>query len=393
MPPHFAGRREQLAALSNRLDILCETGASRDGLALVIGVPGVGKTQLGCKFVETATGRKDGPDVRGVEFEPEMLSGDVDMFLAMGVALGAEGAFRAIAEMDTQTVARGGGAGSFKANVAREHVRHTGEFPALLRKSAATDVWNGKALILVIDELQTVRPEGSAALRVLHQGAHGCPILPVGIGLQHLPSVLAQHGMSRTSKPIRLEPLVCHEAIEAVERGLLAMGHEVPEQSVLRLAAASHGFPQHIHEYLAGAEVAIGKYGHLEPGPALDRALEVGDQGRADYYNARLDALPSQTPSMLPVIAKMLDAGINTITEQLAVAEIDGAGFNGAETVNLAVARGVLTRTKGRISFGIPSFHAHMAAELKAHHEVEQAERLGGAEMGQRQVPEVSGKT
>lgn len=52
-PPHFAGRTEELAALNKRLDDLCETGDPSEGMSLVVGVPGVGKTQLALRRSET----------------------------------------------------------------------------------------------------------------------------------------------------------------------------------------------------------------------------------------------------------------------------------------------------------------------------------------------------
>ena len=53
-------------------------------------------------------------------------------------------------------------------------------------------MWKGKALVLAIDELQTVGAKGMAALRTLHEGWHGCTITLVGVGLQNTPSVLRQ---------------------------------------------------------------------------------------------------------------------------------------------------------------------------------------------------------
>ena len=376
-PPYFAGRQSELATLTGRLDELLHSGAGTGGLTLLTGVPGVGKTQLGLKYVETATGRRNGVDVHGIVLEPEMLVGEVGLFLAMGDALGCEDAFRSVAEIDTKTTARGGGVGLVKANVTREHVRHTGEFPALLRKSKTAGAWDGKALIVVIDELHTIRPEGAAALRVLHQGLHGCPTLPVGIGLQHLPVKLADFGISRTQDVIRVAPLDGHEAVEAIAKGLSAMGHDVPEQSVIRLAEASFGFPQHIHGYLAGAEVAIEKHGHLESGAALDLAAELGDARRTRYYQARLNVLPNGELSVLPVIAKMLDAGVDRLTVPTAIAEIDKTGLNGREELAAAVTHGVLTSDGPVVSFGIPSFHTHMAHALKAYRKQARAENRG----------------
>ena len=44
--PYFAGRKAELSALKERLARLCETGDPRGGMSLIMGVPGVGKTQL-----------------------------------------------------------------------------------------------------------------------------------------------------------------------------------------------------------------------------------------------------------------------------------------------------------------------------------------------------------
>ena len=53
-PYHFAGRREELTVLHERLDEVTETSESLGGMALVTGVPGVGKTQLGRRFGKEA---------------------------------------------------------------------------------------------------------------------------------------------------------------------------------------------------------------------------------------------------------------------------------------------------------------------------------------------------
>ena len=46
-PPHFAGRDAELAAMRRRLDItLREPGAAMNGLLLITGIPGIGKTHL-----------------------------------------------------------------------------------------------------------------------------------------------------------------------------------------------------------------------------------------------------------------------------------------------------------------------------------------------------------
>ena len=199
-------------------------GSADGGMALVTGVPGAGKTQLGKRFADEAT-QHDGGDVRCLAVEPELLLGGLDLFKAMGEALDGADEFRKIAEIDTKVVNRGGGLGPVKGNITHEHVRQTGEFAALLRASKSAKAWKGKALVVLVDELQGVQPGGMAALRVMHQGLHGCPLLLVGIGLQHTPRVLANPadgstGISRLGMRLRLGALSAAEALEAVEKGM-----------------------------------------------------------------------------------------------------------------------------------------------------------------------------
>ena len=141
--------------------------------------------------------------------------------------------------------------------------------------SKAAGAWDGKALAVIIDELQTIDPASMKALRVLHQGAHGCPMLVVGIGLQHTPQVLANPrdgsaGISRVAQTIHLRSLSAAEAWEAIDGNMRALGHRLPKPCVTALAEASCGFPQHIHGYLDGALKAIAKHGELVVGAPLD---------------------------------------------------------------------------------------------------------------------------
>ena len=380
-PPYFAGRETELATLRERLDLVLAEGDATDGLALILGVPGMGKTRLGRKFIDSVAGwQTGGAEVACMMRGAVALDNDVGLFLAIGDAVGLSGEFRAIAEMDTRTTTRGGGAGPIRANVTREHVRHTGNFQELLRQTAADDLWGRKGLVLVFDELQALKAEGAQTLSTLHQGLHGCPILTVGIGLQNLPAVLAQHGISRVAKPIHLAPLAQREAAVAIEQGLLALGHEIPKECARRLAEASFGFPQHIHEYLESARDVIREHGHVEPGPTLDRALALGDEGRVAYYNGRLENVPHQISAMLPVIDKMRAANLDTLTERTAIAEIDSEGFNGKEVVDAAIAHGVLTRKDGTVGFGIPSFHNYMVDRLQAYRAQLRIERFASGQ-------------
>ena len=375
-PPHFAGRTQELAALRGRLADLCETGDPSGGIALIVGVPGVGKTQLGRKFSEDAVMRESAFDIRCLATDTSMLERDVDLFLAMARALGAEEEARAVADLDTRSVARSAGVGPVRGGLTREHVRHTGGLSALLNAAKHAGVWSGKAFVLVVDELQTVRPQGMAALRVLHQGDHGCPILLVGIGLPHTQRVLGNPadgsaGISRLVAPMALGCLSEEEALEAIGRSMAALGHAIPETCVAVLALASQGFPQHIHGYLSGALEAIAKHGALTPGRSLDDALRAGDKARAHYYDARLAMLENQN-AMLAVVRAMRMNNRDCLWQEDAVAAIEAASFDGERTVREALKHGVLTVARGRVGFGIPSFREHMERLLDERRELEQ---------------------
>ena len=381
-PPYFAGRAKELAALNKRLDNLRETGDPTGGMALIVGVPGAGKTQLGRKFAEDAAAR-DALNIRRLFADTSMLENDVDLFMAIARALDAEAAGRKVADLDTRSTGRNAGIGMFRGGLTREHARHTGSLSALLHASQHAGMWKRKALVLVIDELQTVQPQGMRALRALHQGDHRCPILLLGIGLQHTQQVLGGApdgvaGISRVADPIRLAPLSEQEALEAIAGNLLALGHEIPEASVAALAKASQGFPQHIHGYLHGAIEAIDKHGNLEPGPSLDAALKAGDQARTDYYDTRLSMLADQD-AMLPVIETMLATGRDSLRRSETIKAVNEAAFDGETTVRQAVAHGVLTLDRGGLSFGIPSFRRHMEHLLEEHRELQMRLRERGA--------------
>lgn len=368
-PPHFAGRAEELAALRKRLDDLCETGDPSGGMALIVGVPGIGKTQLGRKFAEDAVAGEAALDVRRLATDTSMLEHHVDLFLAMARALDAEEEARKVADLDTRSTARSAGVGVVRGAVAREHARHTGGLSALLDAARHAGVWGGKALVLLVDELQTVQPQGMAALRVLHQGDHGCPILLVGIGLQHTQQVLGSPadgsaGISRVVPPIELRSLSEAETLEAIERSMTALGHGIPTPCAVALARASQGFPQHIHGYLNGALEAIARHGALATGRSLDAALQAGNQARAAYYDARLFMLPNQN-AMFPVVRAMRRQDRDRLWQEEAVAAIDAASFDGERTVREAVKHGVLSLAGGGVKFGIPSFRDHVESLLR----------------------------
>ena len=194
-PPYFAGRAKELAALNERLDDLCETGDPTGGMALIVGVPGVGKTQLARKFAEDATRREGQRRISWLELNTRTLkAADLIVFMDMMKALGQERAGRKVADIQPNTSRVGVGALSAKVDVSREHVRHAHDLTSLMRDSLHRGLWRDQALVITIDELQAVDAVGIETLRALHLGEHGCPVLVLGVGLQHTQLVLGNPG-------------------------------------------------------------------------------------------------------------------------------------------------------------------------------------------------------
>ena len=363
-PPYFAGRKAELSALRKRLDRLRATGDPRAGMSLIVGVPGVGKTQLALAFARHAVVNDSQPTVRHLALNTSVLENDIDLFMAIANALKADKIGRQVADLDSKNTRRDFGVGWLKAGRTREHVRHTGRLFSLLLASSRTRMWKDSALVLTIDELQTIRRQGLRALRVLHEGDHGCPLLVVGIGLQHTPTVLAGSsdtpGISRLAQVIQLRPLPAEDALDAVTGNMRALGHVIPQECASALAEASQGFPQHVHGYLAAALAAIDEYGSLAEGPSLQAALHAGHRSRIDYYDSRLLLLHGIKPMQaLTDVLEQRAARMLAIEE--AIAELDAAGFDGKDAIARAIAHGVLAEhPPGTISFGIPSFHGYM---------------------------------
>ena len=369
-PYHFAGRREELDVLHERLDEVTETSESLGGMALVTGVPGVGKTQLGRRFGKEAQLRRDAT-VKHLAISAGMLRDDLGLFMAIGRELDAEDEFRRAAETDTRTTAAGGGIGIVKGNVTKEHMRHTGSFGSLLLATSASAAWRGKALVLTVDELQGLRPEGMPALEELHLGLHRCPILLVGIGLQHTLRVLESGdsgaGLSRPATHLRLGTMAIDEAEEAISGALQALGGDIPKPRAATLAKMSQGFPQHVHGYIEGACVAYDKHGGLDSSAAVDEAADHGHRLRQEHYQGRLAALGAANRSaMLNVASTMLDRGVDRLDWDDAVEAAAAKRPNPESVVQAAIERGVLAENEdGTVGFGIPSFFAYMGEQIK----------------------------
>ena len=370
--PYFAGRADELSALEGRLDKVL-AGSATGGIALITGVPGVGKSELGRQFVKRAMTRKSKPVICHLPADVSLLPSDLGMFKEISATLGRSEVGRKVAEIDTRGTGWSAGGGSVKVQRTTEHARDTGTLYELLRVSTREDMWKDRALIVTIDELQTVEPEAMRNLHMLHKGEHGCPILVVGIGLQHTQDVLAHPkdgspGISRIAHPITLGCLAHKEAVDAVKANMSAFGCDISAACAQALAKASFGFPQHVHAYLEAAVRIIRTRGPLDEQARLDEAIAAGSARRTRYYQDRLRSMRVRTPfdAMMPIVAALDARQKDALREGEAIDVSTKGKFDGEAIVDDAIAHGVLTRhPDGTVGFGIPSFRDYMTQQLR----------------------------
>ena len=352
--PHFAGRKKELAELHRRLRVAATPEGQAEGMTLVTGVPGIGKTQLGMEFARQA--KKDWKAVVH-DASTGCFNNPTTLFLDMGDSLGVRADFEkvagvapGIATISAQVAGTGGSVG-----VRTPQRGADAGLNSMLANTKRHAAWRHTVLVVMVDELQNIEPEGAANLRVLHEGRHGCPIFPIGIGLQHTRRVLSGCGISRCSG-FALGLLSRDETREAISEGVRALGADIPDTATESLAAASMDFPQHVNGYIRAAVEVCRERGGLESEDNLREAHRRGDRSRIAYYEHRLAAM-ERADRLLLLVGHMMNSGRDAVDQSEARAVLRDDG----ELIDFAVAHGILSQNpRGELSFAIPSFANYM---------------------------------
>ena len=372
-PLHFAGRQKELDALWRRVEyLLHHPDDTIGGMALIDGVQGIGKTQLVLEFARRTCTQHPGV-----------------AHLALTTRDLLVGADQLLHDLTRALPARKGSA----AHWFDEAKRHFKQLPlrpqprdnaasvrSLLARTQARGWWRNHVLILSIDEIQSITAEARSVLKVLHEGSHGCPILVVGMGLQHAPSVLASSmvnadgtanadAISRFGTRLSLQMLSADESIEAIRLGVAATDlGEVPADFARQLATESGGFPQHVHGYVESCALALERHGTLATEDAQRGALAEGRESRTRFYESRLASMRRQHRRGVLALAAHVDSSETQVAEDAAERimgdAVAASGATGAQALQEAVEKGVLSvLLSGHVVFPIPSFQDY-AREL-----------------------------
>ena len=381
--PIFVGREGVLADIEGMARRVAK-GDAQGGVRLVYGAPGAGKSALLDELARRwREGEADGTPVplfvSADDFaEPARVAASILDTLESGAAP------RSGSSRRTSWSAR---AGFLSRNVESETSRDaplaevTGgrRNPwAMLREFAPPQDWPGP-MILLIDEAQGMTGDmsngESSLLKALHEGRHGFPLTAVLSGLSDTLQVLRTLGVSRLSEGAAqalgpLPSVKCAEAVDALlDRHRVAGAAEVRAEWAAAVAERCKGWPQHLHNYLAGAARSL-----VEAGGDLSRAdlgavLDHGDRARVNYYNARLAGLAAAHGAIRSILSRIPDDGL-IIGEVMTMARqaAPGAGFDSGPRLYRALLHAGVLHEDGTLMCRcpIPSFRRHILDTLPA---------------------------
>ena len=249
---------------------------------------------------------------------------------------------------------------------------------AMLRRADA-QLWENRALVVTIDEVQNVSPTGRSVLSVLHEGSHGRPIMVAAAGLtsslkvlsatrQTLTGTVDRDTISRIATVLTLGPLSRAETEEALMESVAACtGLTIPRKLLDTLAEASSGFPQHVHCYARACVETAEVLTRLDTPDAVEAVTAMGDGYRKNYYDLRLKTINQRYRPVAVRLAHSMAASKHGAAiawnEAVAVAErtLNSRLEDGHMVVEMLMDKGILEmRDNSEVFFPMPSFHGYM---------------------------------
>ena len=156
----------------------------------------------------------------------------------------------------------------------------------------------------------------------------------------------------------------CGEAVECFfTRHRIVGGEEARVRWRRRIAEASNGWPQHLHNYLCGAARSLAAAGGNLGRADLDAAITAGDDWRRQYYDARLEGVNADFPAVADVIGRIpeLGAPMHRIVEWCR--EATGTAAQGSDLHARMIHDGVVQEMPGGlVTCPIPSFRRYILA-------------------------------
>jgi len=226
----------------------------------------------------------------------------------------------------------------------------------------AADV--GTGLVLLLDEMQDLGPSDVSALCAsCHElSQSGSPLVVVGAGLPHVPSVLAasKSYSERLFRYLRIDRLDPAAADRAVRTPIRREGADIDADALAALHSVSGGYPYFVQAYgkaawdaapgerITAADVAIAA-------PEAEAELAVG------FFGSRLERATPAEREYLYAMAELGDAATGEAPDAVATARIAEHLARKASSLSPArdslLKKGLVYATeRGYVAFTVPHF-------------------------------------
>ncbi len=226
-----------------------------------------------------------------------------------------------------------------------------------------------KGLMLVLDEVQDIRdyadhshkPEVKDTLNLIHNGEVGRPVILLAGGLGTSEDAFSSLGVSRFYRGcvVNLGRLASEPERAIIRDWLVQDGGAEGDATpwIDAIARETHGWPQHIITFTEpAAGIACACHGQMTPG-GLEAVLRQGQQGKEEYYFARVKKLSKQDRMALGEALVTLPLGASLEeADVLHILSWNHAREKAGQVFKRIVHKGVLAQTReGDFAVPIPS--------------------------------------
>lgn len=237
----------------------------------------------------------------------------------------------------------------------------------------AADV--GTGLVLLLDEMQDLGPDDVSALcAACHElSQSGSPLVVVGAGLPHVPSVLAasKSYSERLFRYLRIDRLDAVAADRAVRVPIEREGATIDDDALLALHTSSGGYPYFVQAYSKAAwDAAPGD--SVTAGDVAIAAPEAEAELAVGFFGSRLERATPAEREYLHAMAELAGSDDEAVPTALVAEHLGRKASSLSPARDSLLKKGLVYATeRGFVAFTVPHFGRFLADRA-----VEQDDRL-----------------
>ncbi len=348
--PYFHGRAQILHDFKDLVRRAKDTVEGRTTF-LIQGAPGVGKTALLDQCKKLAS--RDGWHVANIKTGALWDKGKMLRTLGFGKLMGVDNVSLSLLEAFTAEISLSKPARSTTSlNVVEKRKR--------------------KPLLLVLDEAQRLSnanelskaqfDETGDLLEAIHNGELNKPVILLAAGLGTTIEAFGALGISRFAEGCVVElGALSKESERAVIQDWLvkeggAKGDPAPW--IHAIAQQTHRWPRHVHSYARHAAEHLKEKGGLMTPQGLKIIMELGEEGRKQYYKQRVSKFRGDQLQCLMKSMGEADKGKTARYKVIMSSMVDEYGREEAKNLfDLFIEKGILEEYEEGYAISIPSMH------------------------------------